>query len=323
MIPPAGFAPIRFSSEDIPARDRVAVWREVIGRKIVRIDIEPLRDRPFRVDANLRALPDLGMMSADMSEFRLERTRGLIADGNSDLRFAVNVSGREIVVQRGREVTLDPGDAILVSMAETGGVVRTSPGKRLGFNIPLKVLAALVPDVEAAGMRRIPRDAPALRLLMSYVGVLRDEDALATPELRRLAASHIHDLVALAVGSAKDARAVAAGHGARAARLRAIIADITANLSRCDLSIDLIARRHHLGVRYVQRLFETEKTTFSDFVTGQRLSHARRMLFDPRLADQTIADIADACGFSDPSYFGRRFREFFGETPSDVRARRN
>ena len=315
------FAPVRFSTADIPERDRVAVWREVIGRKIVRVDIEPLRDRPFHVDASLHVLPGLGIMSAGMSEFRLARTPELVADGNADLRLAVNISGAETVVQRGREVALGAGDAILVSMAETGSIVRPAPGQRFGFNIPFNVLAPLVSNVEAAGMRRIPRETPALRLLMSYVGVLRDEDALATPELRRLVVSHIHDLLALVIGATRDAEAVAQGRGARAARLRAIMVDIGENLGRGDLSIDVIARRHRLGTRYIQRLFETDGTTFSEFVIGQRLSRSRRMLSDPRLANRTIGDIADACGFSDPSYFGRRFRQFFGVTPSDIRAR--
>jgi AraC-like DNA-binding protein len=314
------FATVRVSSADIPAPDRIAIWREVIGRKIVRIDIEPLRDRPFHVDATLRGLPDLGLMSADMGEFRLLRTRELIADGNSDLRLAINVSGAETVFQNGREVTLGTGDAILVSMAETGGVVRTVAGRRLGFNIPFNVLAPLVTNVGAAGMRRIPRDTPALRLLISYMNALQDETALATPELRRLFTTHVHDLVALVVGATRDAEAVALGRGGRAARLRAITADIRRNLGRSDLSIEAVSRRHRLDIRYIQRLFETDGTTFSEFVTRQRLARSRRMLLDRSRADRTIGDIAEACGFTDPSYFGRCFRQFYGVTPSDVRA---
>ncbi len=318
--PISQFAPLRFSTTDFPEHDRVAIWREVIGRKIVRIDIEPLGEHPFQVEATLRGLPELGIMSAEMSPFRLERSPGLVADGNDDLRLAVNLSGREIVFQRGREALLDPGDAVLVSMGECGSIVRPSAGRRIGFNIPRKAIASLVADIDATCARSIPRDTPALRLLIAYLGILRDETALATPQLRRAVAFHIHDLVALAIGATKDAQALVQGRGARAARLHAIKADVVANLGRGDLSIEVVAQRHHLGVRYVQRLFESDGTTFSDFVLTQRLARARRMLADSRFMDQRVGDIAEACGFADASYFGRRFRQFFSATPSDIRA---
>jgi len=314
------FAPVRISTADIPERDRVAVWREVIGRKIVRVDIEPLEKRPFFVDASIQSLPDLGFMAAAMSEFRLARPAELVGDGNSDLRLVVNISGSEVVSQAGREVTLGPGDAVLVSMAETGGIVRPAPGRRVGFNIPRHVLTPLVGDVETARMRLIPSRCPALRQLMSYVGILQNDHALATPELRQLAATHIHDLLALVIGATKDAEAAARGRGARAAQLRAILADISENLTDRGLSIDVVAQRHRIGTRNIQRLFAAEGTTFSEIVTGQRLARARRMLRESRLSDRSIADIAEACGFSDPAYFGRRFRQMFGLAPSDVRA---
>jgi hypothetical protein len=60
------FAPVRFSTDDVPEPDRIAVWREVIGPKYVRVDIEPWRDRPFHVDAHLRPLPGLGILTAEM-----------------------------------------------------------------------------------------------------------------------------------------------------------------------------------------------------------------------------------------------------------------
>jgi AraC-like DNA-binding protein len=314
------FAPVRFSTDDLPERDRIAVWREVIGRKIVRIEIEPLPDRQFHVDASLRGLPDLSIMSAEISEFRLARHSELLSDGNDDLRLAVNISGGETIAQRGREVALGAGDATLVSWAEVVTVVRPAPGRFVGFHIPLGVLAALVPKVEDAVLRQIPSRTPALRLLRSYLGILAEDHALATPELRRLVVSHVHDLVALAIGATRDAEAVAQGRGARAARLRAIKVDITENLGRCDLTIGFIARCHGLGPRYIQRLFEIEGTTYSEFVLDQRLLQANRMLGNPHFFGRTVSSIALACGFGDLSYFNRCFRRRYGMSPSDVRA---
>jgi AraC-like DNA-binding protein len=74
-----------------------------------------------------------------------------------------------------------------------------------------------------------------------------------------------------------------------------------------------------LTPRHVHRLFEAEGTTFSQFVLGERLARACRMLTDPRFARQTITEIALAAGFGDLSYFNRTFRRRYGVTPSEVR----
>ena len=71
---------------------------------------------------------------------------------------------------------------------------------------------------------------------------------------------------------------------------------------------------------YLQRLFESEGTTFTEYVTQQRLARAYRTLSDPRLLDRTVTAIAFDVGFGNLSYFNRLFRRAYGATPSDVRA---
>jgi AraC-like DNA-binding protein len=113
---------------------------------------------------------------------------------------------------------------------------------------------------------------------------------------------------------------LAAGRGVRAARLCAIKADIIDNLARQDLSIGTVAARQGVTPRYVQVLFEDEGTTFSEFVLGQRLVRANRMLTNWRFAGWTITTIAFEAGFGDLSYFNRAFRRLYAASPSEVRA---
>jgi AraC-like DNA-binding protein len=83
-----------------------------------------------------------------------------------------------------------------------------------------------------------------------------------------------------------------------------------------------LARRHGISESYIRKLFDSEGTSFTQFVLGQRLARAHRTLVDPRAAHRTIADIAFASGFNDLSYFNRAFRRTRGATPSDVRQTR-
>jgi AraC-like DNA-binding protein len=92
-------------------------------------------------------------------------------------------------------------------------------------------------------------------------------------------------------------------------------------LGRHDLCEATVAG--HLGVtpRYVDRLFETEGESFSDFVRGQRLMRAHHILMDPHCAGRSIGTIASDVGFSDVSEFERAFRRRFGGTPAELRSR--
>jgi len=85
------------------------------------------------------------------------------------------------------------------------------------------------------------------------------------------------------------------------------------------MSIGIVAS--YLGVtpRYLQRLFESDGTTFSEFLLGQRLARAYRMLCEPQSAQRQVSAIAYDVGFSDLSYFNRCFRRHYGATPTDMR----
>ena len=184
---------------------------------------------------------------------------------------------------------------------------------------PLRAISPLVAGLDTAYGRPIPADNAALRLLTQYIGILEDTEALIAPDLRRQAITHIHDLMALAIGATRDATEIAKGRGVRAAR-RIIKEDIATQLDRADLSVATIAARHRIKPRWIQRLFEREGMTFTEYVLAQRLARAHRLLTDPRYANQKISTIAFNVGFGDLSYFNRAFRRRYGAAPSELRA---
>ena len=193
-------------------------------------------------------------------------------------------------------------------------------GFGISFSLPRKVMLTMVPDLEDAFVRSVPKDSEPLRLLKSYVGVLEEDLGLATPELCHLVVSHVYDLAAVALGASGDVARVAESHGVRAARLRAIKTDVLQALGDHDLTVTTIAARHRVTPRYVQILFESEGTTFSRFLLLQRLAVAHRTLCDPRFAARAVSAIAFEAGFGDLSHFNRDFRRRDGGSPSDVRA---
>jgi len=316
--PPQTAVPIfRFSTGAFPERERVAAWREIFGRAVVNLDIEPLNPDGFHAEATICQLPGLGVLRASSAAVHLNHSRELIVD--DDLSFMAAPTCPYEAFQHGRNPVLGPGDGVLMNNAEVGSMRLASASRFITFRVPAAAIAPLVSDLGAAIARRIPAGNGALKLLVSYLATALDTKALVTPELQQLAVTHVHDLLAVALGATRDAAHVATGRGVRAARLRAAKALVTQHLARHDLSAATVAA--HLGVtaRYVHMLFATEAASFSEFVLAQRLVRAHQMLTDLRCIGRPISAIAFEAGFSDLSHFNRTFRRRFGSTPSDVR----
>jgi hypothetical protein len=92
MVPSTGKPGVfRFSTNDLPERDRLPIWREVFGRAITKADIEPLGDRPFLSESCVH-LPDVTIRSSSASAAVVRRTAALVADGDDNFVLAI-ISG--------------------------------------------------------------------------------------------------------------------------------------------------------------------------------------------------------------------------------------
>lgn len=313
------YATMRLATDPVPPADRAAVMREVFGRHVLNLDLEPDPNVPLRVDFHMRGLNGLKIVTGTASGVISRRTKSLLADSNDDVMLTLNEVDRFRVDHRGRETVLGPGDAVLTTCAEPVGFQRAH-GRAIGLCAPRAAFAHLSPPIEDFAGWLIPRHSEPLRLLRAYVGGLDDDESLASATLRHLVVCHVQDLLALAIDTAGAVRAGAHRRGLKAARLRSVKTYIQKHLALGALSVGAVAAEHGLTPRYVQRLFEADGVTFSSFVSHQRLARAYRMLLDPRRADHAIGAIAYECGFGDVAHFNRQFRRLYGHSPSEARA---
>ena len=314
----AALAPTRISTRDLPARDRSAVVREVLGRQVLRLEIENLPDQTYHADLNVQPLAGIKIVSGHITGGIAHRTRALRSDGGDDVAVAFSLSGQYVASQRNESCVIRPGDAWLGSTAEDISFLHVRNEMTTLF-LSRAELAALVPGLDDKFGRSLRMQLAPVRLLRHYVSAFTQPFAME-PALAASVARHIYDLVALAAGPARDIAEIATGRGLRAALLQAIKMDIAANPARRGLSVETIAARHGLTARAVQRLFESEGGTLTGFVIHRRLALAHRRLGDPDFAHLHIATIAYDCGFGDISHFNRLFRRRYGASPSEVRA---
>ena len=318
--PESEFAPQRFSTHDLPERERVAYWRDCFARGVVNSDVEIDSDPAFHAEAELLVWPELSALWSRETAMSYSRSRSQAADGDDKFVLIVRLSGVSTLSQGGKEVSLGVGDAAGFLSADPAAAA-VSEIEGLNLSVRREALAPLVGRIDSKALKRIPRECEALRLLISYTDILRQPALAMTAELRHLVSTHILDLVAIAIGTTRDGAAVAERRGLRAARLKTIKADILAHLGNPRLTVGSVALRHGVSPRYVHMIFESEGVTFSEFVLGKRLARTYRMLTDPRFRLMTISAIAFAAGFGDLSYFNHTFRRRFGATPSEVRLR--
>ena len=139
-------------------------------------------------------------------------------------------------------------------------------------------------------------------------------------QLRNVSVRHVQDLLALTVGPSADFADTARTRGLRAARLKlAKSYGASRRRHRREVSVGSLAATLNVTPRYVQRLFEADGTTFSEYLMEQRLARAHRLLCEPGASRTAISIIAYDVGFGDLSHFNRRFRRQYGLTPRELR----
>jgi AraC-like DNA-binding protein len=329
MLVPDTCPTLRFSTDGMPEHRRAQAVRELhlrertmLSERLEPIEpLEPLPGFPLHVDVTKRTLPGLAVVSGMLSGMRHSvRPSAAAASGEDDLLLGVNVCGCSTARQRDQELMLRDGDAFFATRDASGfTITRPTRARFIGCRVPRAAVAPLVGRIDDTPLRLVPPRTEALTLLVTYARAIADTLALATPELQRLAVVHMHDLIAATFGATRDGQAIAERRGIAAARLHAIMSDISAHLGDGDLSVAEVATRHRVTPRYIHKLFENEGLTFSSYVLGQRLSRAHRMLSDPRLFDRNISSVAFDVGFGDLSYFNRTFRQRYAATPTETR----
>lgn len=92
-----------------------------------------------------------------------------------------------------------------------------------------------------------------------------------------------------------------------------------AEIGNSDLSVDSLAAKMGLErSQFYRKIKALTNYAPVELIRRLRLRHARTLL---TTTDCNISEIAYECGFSTPAYFTKCYREAYGETPSELRAK--
>lgn len=305
---------LRFSTLRLPPEARRAALHGVMASHS-EVGVELLDDQPPAVTFDMCVLPDVQILAGTAGSCRCR-----ISPGEDRFDLVIGQTGiGGIERESGHRVEVRPGTASIPSLDQPWTSVADNPTSFVCLALPRRLLDHRQLSLDMARRDHLPT-TPVVSILRTYVmTILREEMELSRTQASCFA-THIHDLVVLALGAERREEAErATRRGLRAARLAAIKADVQDNLAGSSVSLNWLAGRHNLSARAIRDLFYGEGTSFTDYLLGARLDRARHMLCSPAWDGQLITFIALEAGFGDLSWFYQAFRRRFGMTPLEMR----
>jgi AraC-like DNA-binding protein len=303
-----------------PVRSRMDYWRHVVGDSLQPVDMRLDGGPDFHarlLTGELGAVEVVEVTTADPGEAL--RTRRLIRRSDAD-RYAVDVlvRGSAVIEQDGRHSALGPGDLTFIDPSRPFRWTH-SPHEFVSVVLPRTLLPVRRDELRGITGTRIPGDAGVGALVSSLVRRLPGQLDSCDPATGARLGTSVADLVTVALAASLD-RQREIPHGTRRnALLTRIHAFVDERLADPGLSPATIAAAHHISVRYLHKLFESEHRTVAGLIRHRRLERCRRDLLDPAMADRPVAAVGARWGLPDPAHLSRAFRNEYGLPPLEYR----
>lgn len=309
-----GFQPVTLRTHDLPARERIAAWRGWFDSVFEVETPGPEATEDFLAESLAWPLPGTGISQVTAPRLRVTRTRQLVRRNPVD-HWSLTLGGAETLLQTPHGIIRMPAGVPFIVNLGHEVVSEREADQRLQLYLSRDRLEALAGPLDAACDTPLQGMlgellADYLRLLASRIPRLQPEEAARLPEA-------IAAMIAACVQPSPDRLAMAEGQ-MEATRLARVRRAIRANLGSARLSPQLLCRLAGTSRSQLYRLLEGEGGV-ARYIQKLRLEASHAALGDER-DGRSIAQVAEACGFHDPSAFSRAFRREFGAAPSEVRA---
>lgn len=312
---------IRLRAEDVPESSRYEYWQHIFETVTVPYQLRGTGAN-FRSRIHASEFGMARVLRLDAPPGEVVRTPQHIRRFDPDLcMIAMQLHGRSLWEQDGRECTLSPGDFTFIDLSRPNRCVMRSSGlATVRFPRPTLSLRSRV----TATLTAVPvtaKDGSSAAMVSTLVGQITRQLDGFEPTSRTRIGSAVLDLLTAALATRLDRGSDAPALTRHHDLLLNIHAFVEQHLGEPSLSPSTIAAAHHISVRYLHKLFETQETTVAGWVRHRRLERCRRDLLDPAYQDRPVSAIGARWGFLDAVNFSRAFRAAYGDPPGEYRAR--
>lgn len=307
-----------FTTNTITPTRQLPAWREIMSDVYYSVDV-------VRAEQNLRGrireveIENLSVTRFDSDSQRVLRTRAKIAqDPDDSYVFIMPQREKMFYSQFGRSGFVAEGDYILVSTSEFYEL--SCPDNFINYTVKLpgSKLRARIPDVDDHLCCRFPMNREMAQIALC-LATKAAATLASTPSVHAAAiASRIEDFISMVI-ECEDASDVVQEKRARFLLRQRISQYIRSRVEDQDLTPREIAARLGISVSYLHRVFNEHGTTVSAYIMDQRLNLAYEKLASSNGLRSTIAEMAYATGFKNPSHFCKAFAARYNKSPRDVR----
>lgn len=292
-------------------------WSDDLAQAFVRLEPQRIADGLFAGRIAKAPSGPIAVSRVDASAHRVARLGEHAARAADDTVFVnLQIAGVGVTSQHGRASTARPFDLVVADTTSPFDILHRDAFSLYCLAMPRDRVPTSLLRAGCLPLSAHDAGRQLARMMAAYATLLLDRDTSA-PE-RDIYGQHLVDLVQLCGRRAPDWAATAHEDGTP---LPLLLDFLRQNFPDRDLSAATVARTFGISERYVHKLLARTGKSFSEQLGEIRLDECARRLGNPG-PSASIIDIALDAGFSDVSYFNRRFKARFGEPPSAYRRRR-
>jgi AraC-like DNA-binding protein len=312
-----GDAKIIYSSIELPSRDRIPIWNDVVWRNYVPLQIKVAPHDDFAGRVALSQLGEVRVLTSGSRAQCITRTPKLIAqDSEEYLMLGLQLKGSAIIEQHARQAQLQSGDFVFWDTRRPYTIIFPGDWEMAVFQFPRSAFTFSPKSIDSLtaltlnGQKGVTHIAS--KLLMGIADVARNQTfEHDTPLLE-----HTLGILDFCIGHKLKDREIPPNYNE--VLLRRINNYIGANLQNPQLSAVEIAQAHGLSLSQLYRVFQSQRLTVGDHIRQRRLDRIKYELINPASRHFTIAAVARKWGFLDTPHFNRVFKAQYKITPHQI-----
>ena len=235
------------------------------------------------------------------------------------LKVGVHVGGRCVIRQDGREANLLPGEYVVYDTTRPFDFAMSGKFQMYSAILPRQLLR--IPAAQLSGLtaRRFSSREGMGALLAPFLVELGRQTTKEGPARSIRLADAVLDMLEAALCEQLACDRPEGRSRVQSDLMLRTFAFIEQNLGDPGLDGMAIAAAQHISIRQLQRLFESDGRTVTEWIRNRRIEHCRKDLANAELVGIPVSAIGARWGLVNAAHFSRLFKAAHGLSPREYR----